>query len=437
MAPSTRTETTINKDNADNGMCSKVLSSVLGPGVLFLGMCVYAGSAPLFKKMALEGNHQLGNNHSDAPNSTDISGIVYDIAGSPLDLDFDFDSGLQVKVPSSKIVISPCNVLFTGNLIAAIVTIIPCHRDLTCASFRKLSRSQWIGLLTVTVLQTCLARFAELYALLICPPSDVIPLMLTGRLEPPITFLLTRLIFSRKTQPGYAYVGNFISTMGVFTALVFVPLAQHSFLQTFDKVGVGYTFGATMLDGIGGGLSFVLLQDVPVGIYLVIRSGIGAIFFFVIATLLFGIEHFYGCWKPEVLKYMLLWSGGYILAGNLLWFVGVSRCSPLQISLVGAFFLPMSLVFTELLLGAAPSLAQFIGSAIIMAAVVFCIAGEWFTSARTRKRKESPEHKALLINDMRDIDPEDAVEYVDSLFANSFLAKALADTSGMFRSNVM
>jgi hypothetical protein len=174
----------------------------------------------------------------------------------------------------------------------------------------------------VTLLQGACARFAELYSIIESPADQIIPLTLTGRLEPPITFLLTRLLFERKPQTYQAYLANIITATGVVTALLLVPFWQGvDVASTMNIPCVLLTLVATFLDSIGGGISYLLVKDVPLPIYLMFRSGAGAVIFFFVAYALFGIEHFYGCWKPKVLEYMLAWSGGYILLGNLLWCV--------------------------------------------------------------------------------------------------------------------
>jgi drug/metabolite transporter (DMT)-like permease len=366
------------------------------------------------------------------------------------------------------------------------------HLFVACTT-QAVTTRQWAGLLTVALLQTAIARFAELYAIGAVDPDQIIPLTLTGRLEPPITFLLTRLIFSRLPQTGHAYFSNAVTVLGVLAALVFVPLIRRALSKTVDQplpvLPVLLTLGATVLDGVGGGLSYLLLSKVPVGIYLVVRSAVGAVFFFLIAWALFGIDHFYGCWDAKVVAYMLAWSGLYILVGNVAWFAGVSWCNPLQISMVGAFYLPMSLVATWFLLQSKPTVGEWVGSGLILVAIVYAMLLKGATKHDGSKRASSgsgtdddrpawetweppdalrinsgqleDERTPLLhahadttteivsngsggdedleadINVATEAEQYAAVKGLNALFAGSFLAKALMDDSGMFRSNLM
>ena len=100
---------------------------------------------------------------------------------------------------------------------------------------------------------------------------------------------------------------------------------------------------STLMDGIGGGTSFSLLQSVPLGIYLVFRPLLGSIFCGLLAALLYGWGHLLEALNPSVVFWTMLWSGVYILLGNVFWFGGLAGSTPLQISVIGALYLPLSL----------------------------------------------------------------------------------------------
>ena len=98
--------------------------------------------------------------------------------------------------------ISACNILFMGNLLQAIASSIVFRRDITRKKLQAVTFSQWRGLVLVTFVQSALARFGELYALEQSSNANVNALTLIGRLEPPVTFLLTLTVFDRKkSQP--------------------------------------------------------------------------------------------------------------------------------------------------------------------------------------------------------------------------------------------
>jgi hypothetical protein len=274
-----------------NALLQRIKNMLNGPVFLFLGISIYAAANGLFK-------------------------FIIDIACS---------TPVILSNGDKHNPISPCNILFTGNLLQCITSAIFFRKDFARTKLKSITKAQWGGLLTVTFLQTSLARFGELFAIANVTKLNVIPLTLVGRLEPTATFLFTRFVFARKTpQSINSYIANVISCFGVISALVLVPLLMNDFPGSLaggpphsgfvppsmapsssnnthaivdecqsqeNNMNINYApwmmlliiFGSTLLDGIGGGISYILMKDVPLGVYLVVRSGLGAIFFFFLA----------------------------------------------------------------------------------------------------------------------------------------------------------
>ena len=156
-----------------NSLCAHTSAIFTGPLALMLGMTVYAASSPFFK---------LIKKITDKDLVTDPLGNKFNA-------------------------VSACNILFMGNFLQAITSSIVFRRDMTTAKLRAVTYQQWRGLVLVTVVQSTFARFGELYALEMTSEANVNALLLVGRLEPPVTFLLTLAVFDRKkSQPRFAYI---------------------------------------------------------------------------------------------------------------------------------------------------------------------------------------------------------------------------------------
>jgi hypothetical protein len=113
-----------------------------GPPALFFGMTIYACSCPLFKKMALVGNALPPRNISNGTNeSKSLQLYLIDQRQSEL---------RAPAVADSRVLISPCNVLFTGNVLATVPTAIVFHRDFAPRKLKVCLKSPFQPLLLLS-----------------------------------------------------------------------------------------------------------------------------------------------------------------------------------------------------------------------------------------------------------------------------------------------
>jgi drug/metabolite transporter (DMT)-like permease len=95
------------------------------------------------------------------------------------------------------------------------------------------------------------------------------------------------------------------------------------------------------------------------------------LFFSLSLAALFGWDHFYDAFRPQVIGWTFLWSGLYISLGNVFWFNGLKYSKPTEISIIGGSYLPLSLFFTAILLQTVPTSGEIVGSIIILMSIVY------------------------------------------------------------------
>ncbi len=265
--------------------------------------------------------------------------------------------------------ISFCNVLFVGNLCALMMLILIYWKQWKTYSLKQLSRTDWFSLLGVAILAGALAPALIFLALSLTMVNNVV---LIGRIEPPLTLALSVLLLRERVN-RWVIAGSIISFVGVLlTILLQEPQGNMVEMGGGIRVGQGELMtavGAVFL-AISTIISKVKLRQIPLGIFSIIKTVIGTIVFFSIAIKLFGPAHFMDVFSPFLWQWMLLYSAVIVVAGQLFWFMGLKRTSTSEVSLASAFNPIVGILIAYFLLGEAPTLAQYIGGAVILCGIV-------------------------------------------------------------------
>jgi drug/metabolite transporter (DMT)-like permease len=152
-------------------------------------------------------------------------------------------------------------------------------------------------------------------------------------------------------------------------------------------VGEFYASFAAVIWVIGTLLSVQYLSHVPIGIFLITRSIVGAIVFAAIVVVLFGAEHFQDVLSPFLWKWMLVYGGIIIVVGQLLWYKGISMTNASQVSLASSFTPVAGVIFAVVLLGETPNMAIMIGGAVIVLGIAVAQLGP------VAERRLAPSHR--------------------------------------------
>ncbi len=257
--------------------------------------------------------------------------------------------------------ISLCNVLFVGNLCALGIMSIVYRHQLTAANFAKISRREWADLLIAAILAGALAPAAIFRALALSPVNNII---LLGRLEVPLILILSgiflkeRLHRSQKIGAAIALTGILIAVMG----------NQPTAALTQFTVGQGeiLTIIAAVFLSISNLISKTKLLTIPLGIDSVVRTGLGAIIFFLLAVRLYGAGHFMELFSPFLWQWMLVYGAIIVVVGQSFWIKGLKE-SPIAVAAIISCFHPIAgMFFAYWILAESPTTAQVVGSIILL-----------------------------------------------------------------------
>ena len=234
--------------------------------------------------------------------------------------------------------ISFCNLLFAGNLVAALTLFAVNQREWRPSRMRRLSRRQW---LIQTVLALTSGAIAPAMMFTAISRTSVTNIVLIETIEIPLVLLLAW-IFYREKSSGTAVVGALCAVTGVATTLFLqTDASPESMAAARMGSGVGsgevYAAAATVLLVCGAEIGRKQLQSIPLGIFSVYRNLLGALFFLGIGLYLFGIEHFADIFSPVLWGWMILYGGVVVACGQLSWFAGIKRVRPADIATASSF----------------------------------------------------------------------------------------------------
>lgn len=262
--------------------------------------------------------------------------------------------------------ISFCNVLFVGNLCALIALILIYGKQLNLQSFKPLSKRDWLGLVGVAILSGALAPALFFLSLELTTVNNVV---LIGRIEPPLGLALSIWLLRERVN-RWVIVGAMISFVGV-ALTVFLPTSGEMNTMGF-QVGRGELMaaGGAICSAIGTLISKVTLRNIALGVFTVFRTALGTVVFFTVALKLFGPAHFMDVFSPVLWQWMLVYGAVIVVGGQLCLFAGLKKTSASEVSLANSFSPVIGILAAFLILGEAPTFAQYIGGSVIICGIV-------------------------------------------------------------------
>lgn len=290
---------------------------------------------------------------------------------------------------SGRNAITFCNLLFLGSLISLVPMIALFRKDWSRKNLRKLTRRDW-GILTVSAfLSSAVTPGLFFYAL---EHTTVTNVVLIGRIEPPL-FLLATWIFLNEELNPWAMLAGLIALFG---AVVMIGMKGN---------GALFRFGAGELATIAATLSFIAstivtrvgLRDVPMGIFAIYRTALGAVIYFCLAVYLLGPDHFQDLFAPVVLKWIWVYAIIVIIVGQFAWNLALKHARSGDVSLATSFSPLAAILIAMMLLGEDPGPGLVPGGLIILAAIAIGQYGRRHSrDARRRAGKMALEHEGKL-----------------------------------------
>ncbi|MBW4559133.1 MAG: DMT family transporter [Trichormus sp. ATA11-4-KO1] len=281
--------------------------------------------------------------------------------------------------------ISLCNVLFVGNLCALMVLILIYGQQWSKATLRQISRKDWLIMTVVAILSGAIAPGLIFQALAFTEVNNVI---LIGRLEPPLILALSVWLLGERVNL-WEIVGAIAAFVGV-TLTILLQLPG----QTMMNIG-GFNLGiGEFLAAIGAVaitvstvISKKYLSRIPLGIYNIFRTALGTVIFFFSALVLYSSDHFMDVFSPFLWQWMLVYGVVIIVLGQSFWLKGLRDSTVSMASLVGSFTPIAGILAAYIILGEAPTLAQYIGGSLILVGIFLSQVGIW----RQNRRRVTPD----------------------------------------------
>jgi len=158
-------------------------------------------------------------------------------------------------------------------------------------------------------------------------------------------------------------------TIGAAVAFAGVALTFY-----LEGDGTGFSFGkgemqaaaAAVLTAVSTIIAKIRLKNIPIGIFTVVRTGLGAFIFLGVTIYLLGFEHFLDLSSPLLWQLMLVYGAVIVVGGQYFWFVGIKSASTAEVSVASSFTPIAGVGFAFLLLGEQPSSAVLIGGGVIV-----------------------------------------------------------------------
>lgn len=260
--------------------------------------------------------------------------------------------------------ISFCNVLFVGNLCALLALIPIYYQQWNLRALRQLSKKDWLGLIGVAILSGTLAPSLTFTALDLTTVNSVI---LIGRIGPPLSLALS-VLFLKERINFLIVTGAIVSFVGVLLTILLQTPSEPMMTMAGFAIGSGelLAIGGAIALAISTVISKVSLSEVPLGIFVVGRTALGTIIFFVAAWILYGAEHFMDAFSPLLWQWMLLYGVVIVAGGQFFLYTGLKKSSASDYSLVSSFSPIAGILASYLILGEVPTTAQYIGGAVIL-----------------------------------------------------------------------
>lgn len=287
------------------------------------------------------------------------------------------DIGEANLVGNGRNAITYGNLLILGSIISLLPISLLNRRDLTKRNVRQLSRRQWLILAVSALLSSALTPGLVFFAL---ENTTVTNMVLIGRIEPPL-FLLATWIFLRERLNVWAFGAGILALFGAVLMLY------------LNGSGNRFSFGIGEIATVGATISYICsslvarlgLKDIPVGIFMVVRTILGTGIYFALTTCLFGIEIYRDIFSSVLLKWVWIYAIIVIVIGQLLLSFALKHARSGDLSMATSFSPVAALIMAMLLLGEDPGAGLLPGGAIILLSIAIGQCGEKIAGVFSRE----------------------------------------------------
>ena len=244
--------------------------------------------------------------------------------------------------------ISFCNILFAGNICAAMVVAFWFGFLKLFFELRHLGVKAWLILLLASGLSVAIP--ALMFTAL--DSTSVANVVLLGRVGPLLYAVIGSLVLAEQLTK-WDWLGNTF----VFASILVLVWAQGDFhLVRGDLLALlsGVFYCATII----AGRYAVKVATTPA--YMIVRNLLSALIFLIIAVTLYGWVHFVDLIHPRLWGVVAVYALIAVVAAQFAWYYALARVRSVQVGSFSIVSPAMGIFFAFLLLGEAPIMAQWI-----------------------------------------------------------------------------
>lgn len=283
------------------------------------------------------------------------------------------DIGEANPVDEGRNAITYMNLLLLGSLLSVIPMVFLFRRDWTRANIARLTRRDWHMLTLSAFLSSALTPGLFFYAL---AHTSVTNVVLVSRIEPPLFLLAAWLVLNERVCRRTMTAG-LIALTG---AVVMIGLRDDGGLGALGT-GEWATVSATLSYVASTLVTRVSLRDIPLGIFSIYRTVVGAAIYFVLVSALYGPQVFRDILSPMLWQWIWLYSGVVIVLGQLAWNMALKYARASELSLATSFSPLAAILIAIVLLGETAGPGLIPGAALIVLAIA--IGNGVFSRQRT------------------------------------------------------
>ncbi len=277
--------------------------------------------------------------------------------------------------------ISFCNVLFVGNLCAALVVLFWFGVSSIMQDLRQTPPKILIGLF----INGCLASLLSALIFIGLNYTMVTNAVLLARLGPILYALAGAVIFGKRILKS-EWLGFSVIGVGILGILLISTNFQ---LNRGDLFILGSSFVYAITSIIG---KFMLTQDTPLRTVVFTRNFVSSIVFFAIANIVFGPEHFAETFAGQLWIVMSIYALILIVLGQFLWYAALGRLDSRVVGKWTSATPIFGVIFAFVLNGERPSPIQIVAFVVIMIGIFITTLG--------KQMPPKPEEKDMIIQEM-------------------------------------
>jgi drug/metabolite transporter (DMT)-like permease len=214
--------------------------------------------------------------------------------------------------------------------------------------------------------------------------TNITNIVLIGRIEPILTLVLGVWLLGSRVD-FWASAGSLISFVGVIVTAFLASSGQMMTMAGFQGRGEIFVALAAIIGSIATVVGKLQLQSIPLGIFTIYRNILGTVIFFILANLLYGPNHFAEVLSPFLWQWMIVYAAVIVVMGQLCWLAGLKNATSTELNLASLLNPIVAIIMAYLILGEAPTLAQYLGGSLLFIGVVLGLVGNLYQAKRNRE----------------------------------------------------